>query len=180
MSSAMIWIGMDVHKDTVMAAVYLDNAQEPEIVQQLVNDTRKLKRFFDRWSRRGEIRSCYEASGAGYVLQRAISEWGYDCEIIAPSRIPVRPGERRKHDRKDATQLARLYRAGELVTIRIPSVAEEQVHTLLSELFANVDSLSEGSLQAYLISPDKAKQGLSIPLHPAAAALLRDSRRPGG
>jgi len=90
MSSAMIWIGMDVHKDTVMAAVYLDNAQEPEIVQQLVNDTRKLKRFFDRWSRRGEIRSCYEASGAGYVLQRQMTDWGYGCEVVAPSLIPIR------------------------------------------------------------------------------------------
>jgi TRAP transporter TAXI family solute receptor len=55
----------------------------------------------------------------------------------------------------------------------------EHVHTLLSELFANVDSLSEGSLQAYLISPDKAQQGLSIPLHPAATAFLRDNRGPG-
>ncbi len=71
MSSSMIWIGMDVHKDTVMVAVYADEAKEPEIVQQLPNDTRKLKRFFERLSRRGEIRGCYEASGAGYVLQRA-------------------------------------------------------------------------------------------------------------
>jgi transposase len=127
----MIWIGMDVHKDTVMAAVYLDNAQEPEIVQQLVNDTRKLKRFFDRWSRRGEIRSCYEASGAGYVLQRQMTDWGYGCEVVAPSLIPIRPGERRKHDRRDATQLARLYRAGELVQIRIPSAAEERVRDVI-------------------------------------------------
>lgn len=131
MSSSIIWIGMDVHKDTVMVAVYTDDAREPEIVQQLPNDPRKLKRFFQRWGRRGEIRSCYEASGAGYVLQREITEWGHDCEIVAPSLIPIRPGERQKHDRKDATQLARLYRAGELVTIRIPSAAEERVRDLV-------------------------------------------------
>ena len=45
--------------------------------------------------------------------------WGHACEIVAPSLIPRRPGERRKHDRKDAEELARLYRAGELVTIRV-------------------------------------------------------------
>ena len=130
-STPIIWIGMDVHKDTVMVAVFEDRNPEAEIVKQLPNDDRKLRRFFERWSRRGAIRSCYEASGAGYVLHRSITEWGYDCEIIAPSLIPVRPGERRKHDRRDAMQLARLYRAGELVTIRIPTAAEERVRDLV-------------------------------------------------
>ena len=131
MSSSMISIGMDVHKDTVMLAVYIDDSREPEIVQQLPNDHRKLKRFFERWSRRGEVRSCYEASGAGYVLHREITEWGYDCDVVAPSLTPIRPGEHRKHDRRDAIHLARLYRAGELVTIRIPSPAEERVRDLV-------------------------------------------------
>ena len=130
-STPMIWIGMDVHKDTVMVAVFKDRNREAEIVQQLPHDDRKLRRFFERWSKRGEIRSCYEASGAGYVLHRSITEWGHACEIIAPSLIPVRPGERRKNDRRDATQLARLYRAGELVTIRIPSAEEERVRDLV-------------------------------------------------
>lgn len=57
-------------------------------------------------------RACYEASGAGYGLEREIRSWGYACEIVAPSLTPRRPGERRKHDRKDAEELARLYRAG--------------------------------------------------------------------
>lgn len=130
-STRIIWIGMDVHKDTVMVAVFEDRNETAEIVQQLPNDTRKLRRFFERWGKRGEIRSCYEASGAGYVLHRQITEWGYECEVIAPSLIPVRPGERRKHDRRDATQLARLYRAGELVPIRIPTAAEERVRDLI-------------------------------------------------
>ncbi len=130
-SSSIIWIGMDVHKDSVMLAVYVDDSKEPELVEALPNDLRKLKRFFDRWSRRGEIRTCYEASGAGYVLHREITAWGYHCDIVAPSLIPVRPGDRRKHDRKDAKQIGRLYRSGELVAIRIPSAAEEQVRDLV-------------------------------------------------
>lgn len=130
-SNSIIWIGMDVHKDTVMVAVFKDRRSEPEIVQQLHNDPRKLRRFFERWAKHGEIRSCYEASGAGYVLHREITEWGYDCEVIAPSLIPIRPGERRKHDRRDAMQLARLYRAGELTPIRIPSANEERVRDLV-------------------------------------------------
>jgi transposase len=131
MSSSIIWIGMDVHKDTVMVAVYVDDARDPEVVQELPNESRKLKRFFQRWSRRGEVRSCYEASGAGYVLQREVTEWGYGCEVVAPSLIPVGPGDRRKHDQKDAFQMARLYRAGELTVVRVPSCAEERARDLV-------------------------------------------------
>ena len=125
-SSSIIWIGMDVHKDSVMLAVYVGNSTEPELVKPLPNDPRKLKRFFERWSRRSEIRACYEASGAGYVLHREITDWGYHCDIVAPSLIPIRPGDRRKHDRKDAKQIGRLYPAGEFTAIRIPSAAAEE------------------------------------------------------
>ena len=58
-------------------------------------------------------------------------ELGHECEIVAPSLIPRRLGERRKHDRKDAEDLARLYRAGELVTIWVPSEREERVQDLV-------------------------------------------------
>jgi transposase len=76
--------------------------------------------------RDGALRACYEASGAGYVLHRALLEWGYACEVIAPSLIPKRSGVQRKRDTRDAADLARLYRAGELTAIRIPSEADER------------------------------------------------------
>jgi len=78
-----------------------------------------------------EVRACYEASGAGYVLHRALREWGYACEVIAPSLIPKRPGVQRKHDTYDASELARRYRAGELTAVRIPSEAEERVRDVV-------------------------------------------------
>jgi transposase len=65
------------------------------------------------------------------VLHRALRESGYACEVIAPSLIPKRPGVQRKHDKRDATDLARLYRAGELVAVRIPSEAEERVRDVV-------------------------------------------------
>ena len=87
--------------------------------------------FFQRLWDPGQIRSCYEASGAGYVLQRWMSAWGYACDLIAPSLIPTKPGDRRKHDKRDAIQLARLYRAGELTTIHIPTESEERIRDLV-------------------------------------------------
>ena len=130
-SESLVFVGMDVHQDTVTLAVFEGVSKDAAVVQKLPNDPRKLRRFFDRWAERGELRTCYEASSAGYVLYRELTEWGHACEIIAPSMIPVRPGEQRKHDRRDAIMLARLYRAGELVTIRIPSPTDERVRDLV-------------------------------------------------
>ena len=130
-SESMIFIGMDVHQNSVTLAVFEGASKEAAVVQKLPNDLRQLRRFFERWAERGLVRTCYEASGAGYVLYRELTEWGYSCEIIAPSMTPIRPGEQRKHDRRDAIMLARLYRAGELVPIRIPSPNDERVHDLV-------------------------------------------------
>ena len=114
----IIYLGMDVHKDSITIAVLPAGAPTPTRVDRLPYDVAKLKRYLDRVARGGEIRACYEASGAGYVLQRTMQEWGYACEVIAPSLIPKRPGVQRKHDKYDASELARLYRGGELTAMR--------------------------------------------------------------
>ena len=126
-----VYVGMDVHKDSVMIAVFPEGVREPTVVKRLSHNPRGLRRLLDRLARQHEVRACYEASGAGYVLERMIRGWGHACEIVAPSLIPRRPGEQRKHDRKDAEELARLYRAGELVTIRVPTEREERVRDVV-------------------------------------------------
>ena len=127
----IIYLGLDVHKDSITIAVLPEAAKTPTRLDRLPNDLPKLKRWLDRVARDGELRACYEASGAGYVLHRALQEWGYACAVIAPSLIPTRPGVQRKHDKRDAADLARFYRAGELVVIRIPSEAEERVRDVV-------------------------------------------------
>jgi transposase len=127
----IIYLGMDVHKESITIAVLPGEAKTPTRLDRLPNDLPKLKRWLDRVARDGELRACYEASGAGYVLHRALQEWGYACEVIAPSLIPKRAGVQRKHDKRDATDLARFYRAGELTVVRIPSEAEERVRDVV-------------------------------------------------
>jgi transposase len=127
----IIYLGLDVHKDSVTIAVLPAGAVAPTRIDKYPNDFAKLRRVFERHAKDGELRACYEASGAGYVLQRAMHGWGYHCDVIAPSLIPTKPGVQRKHDKYDAGQLARLYRAGELTVIRIPSEAEERVRDLV-------------------------------------------------
>jgi transposase len=128
---SIIYLGLDVHKDSITIAVLPEGAKTPTRVDRLVNDLPKLKRWLERVARDGELRVCYEASGAGYVLHRALQEWGVACEVIAPSLIPKRAGVQRKHDKRDAADLARLYRAGELTPVRIPSEADERVRDVV-------------------------------------------------
>lgn len=128
---SIIYLGLDVHKDSITIALLPGSAKAPTRVDRLPNDLPKLKRYLERLARDGELRACYEASGAGYVLQRAMREWGYACDVIAPSLIPHRAGVQRKHDKRDACELARLYRAGELTPVRIPSEAEERVRDVV-------------------------------------------------
>jgi len=128
---SIIYLGLDVHKESITIAVLPADAKGPTSVDRLPNDLPRLKRYVERIQARGEIRACYEASGAGYVLHRAMREWGLACDVIAPSLIPKRPGVQRKHDKYDAAELARLYRAGELTPVRIPSEAEERVRDVV-------------------------------------------------
>jgi transposase len=128
---SIIDLGMDVHKDSITIAVLEGGAKTPDRLDRIPNDLAKLRKYVDRVAERGEIRSCYEASSAGYVVHRAMREWGYRCDVIAPSLIPKRPGVQRKHDKRDATELARLHRAGELTAVRVPTEAEERVRDVV-------------------------------------------------
>ena len=112
---------MDVHKDSITIAVLPAGAKTPTRLERLANDLPRLKKWLARVAREaeGDVQACYEASGAGYVLHRALRDWGYACDVIALSLILKRSGVHRKHDRRDAADLARLYRAGELVPVHI-------------------------------------------------------------
>ncbi len=95
---SIIYLGMDVHKESITIAVLPATAKTATRIDRLPNDLPKLKRYLERVARQGELQVCYEASGAGYVLHRALREWGYACDVIAPSLIPKRPGVQRKHE----------------------------------------------------------------------------------
>jgi transposase len=73
---------------------------------------------------------CYEAGPCGYGLYRQLTEAGHDCQVVAPSLIPKKPGERIKTDRRDALKLARLLRAGDLTAVWVPDAEQEAMRDL--------------------------------------------------
>jgi transposase len=129
--SVIFWVGLDVHKDSITAAVFRGRDPEPLRVDRIPNEPKRIRRYFERLQRDGQARVCYEASGAGYVLQRMLLEWGIPCELAAPSLIPRRAGEHRKTDRRDAIKIARDFRDDRLVLIHIPTEEEERVRDLV-------------------------------------------------
>jgi transposase len=129
-STETLWVGLDVHQNSITAAILDDDAQEP-VIQRLSGDLNATRRLFRRLSKQGTPRACYEASGAGYVLQRVLTRDGFHCEVIAPSLIPRKPGDRRKTDRLDAAKLAEYYRGGHLTPVAIPDEQQETVRQLL-------------------------------------------------
>src|SRR5712671_2899096 len=84
---------------------------------------------------------CYEAGPTGYGLYRQITELGQECIVAAPSLIPKKPGDRVKTNRRDALNLAKLLRAGELTAVWVPDARHEAMRDLVRAREAAVDDL---------------------------------------
>ena len=123
---------MDVHKKTIAFCVYSAYTGKVVDERELLHDLPKVIKYLLKiQDRRGKIHSCYEASSCGFGLHRALEAQGILCEVVAPSSIPRRSGERVKTDRRDARKLATLYAADLLTTINIPDEEQEAVRSLL-------------------------------------------------
>jgi len=120
---------MDVHKNTISAAVLEADSVSP-VVDKISSDDEMVRRLVGRFPEPRRVWACYEAGPTGYELARLLDSLGVHCEVIAPSLIPARPGDRIKTDRRDARRLALLFRAGQLSGVRVPTVAEEAVRDL--------------------------------------------------
>lgn len=127
----IIWVGLDVHKNSTTVAV-LDPKSENDVeVIRLGADLNELRKLMRRLSKHGTVRACYEASGAGFVVHRVLERDGFSCAVIAPSLIPARPGDRLKTDRRDAVKLAKLFRAELLTPVHVPDEEQEAIRDLV-------------------------------------------------
>src|SRR5204863_1001615 len=123
-------IAFDQHAATTVAAVLWAGHRTPAL-HPLTSDSGTILKFVARFCRAATVTCCYEAGPCGFELQRALRARDIPCEVIAPALIPRRPGDRVKTDRRDAAQLAVLYRAGALTAIHIPTEQEEAARDLL-------------------------------------------------
>jgi transposase len=125
-----LWVVFDVHKNSLVAGVLPAVGGKPEVTR-LENTERAVRRIVDRLGGPKGLAVAYEAGPCGYDLFRLLSRMGVACDVIAPSLVPVRAGDRVKTDRRDAKKLVRLYRAGELSFVEPPSPEQEGLRDLV-------------------------------------------------
>jgi transposase len=139
MNKTVHYIGLDVHKETI--AVAIAPAENSEVRSYgIINGTLEaLDKLIKKLQQPGvELRFVYEAGPCGYVIYRHLKKKGLHCQVVAPSLIPKKASDRVKTDRRDAQQLARLYRAGELTAIYVPDEEDEAMRDLVRARHAAV------------------------------------------
>jgi transposase len=124
------FVGLDVHKDSIAVAVAEAGRAPARLLGSIAHDVGKLRKLLARYGEPGAVQVVYEAGPTGYGLQRELARRGYQCQVIAPSLIPKRAGDRIKTDHRDGLRLAELARAGELRAVWIPDPADEAIRDL--------------------------------------------------
>ena len=126
------YVGLDVHKDTTVAAVAeAGRTGEVRVYGTISSDLGALEKVLRKLG--GEavtLHVVYEAGPTGYVVYRRVQQLGIACIVVAPTKTPQAKGVRQKTDRRDAEQLARLHRAGELTAIHVPDAVDESIRDL--------------------------------------------------
>jgi transposase len=131
MKNVTTYVGIDAHKKDLFVAMLLGHEKTP-VTWQLANEPKAVHRLVRKLEREtpGPIRVFYEAGPCGYALQRQVTTSRVSCEVVAPSLIPRKPGERVKTNRRDARKLAELGRAGLLTAVQPPTPEDEAVRDL--------------------------------------------------
>ena len=158
--SKVLFLGLDVHAETIAVAV-AETAEEVRSMGVIPNRLESIRKLVHKLGPVQHLRACYEAGPTGYVLYWHLTQLGVACEVIAPSLVPTKAGDRVKTDRLDAEKLARCHRAGELTAVWVPDAAHEALRDLVR-------------------AREAAKKDQLKARHRLGKFLLRHGRRPEG
>ncbi|WNK21186.1 IS110 family transposase [Halomonas piscis] len=166
------YIGLDVHKASISVAIAEAGRQAPEFRGEIPNEPQAIDKLVRQLSQRFDgqpLLFSYEAGPCGYGVYHQIQASGHDCEVVAPTLIPQRAGDRIKTDRRDAKMLARLSRSGELTPVWVPTPEQEAIRDLTRarEDMKAAELRARQRLNAFLLRHSKIYPGKSkwIPAH---------------
>lgn len=154
------FVGLDVHAETIAVAL-AEGDTEARSVGVIPNRPESVSKLVKKMGRPDSWKVCYEAGPTGYVLYWQLTQLGVHCDVVAPTLVPVRAGDRVKTDRRDARKLASSYRAGELTPVWVPDAEHEALRDLVR-------------------AREAAKKDQLRARHRLGKFLLRHGRRPVG
>jgi transposase len=128
--SKIRFVGLDVHADTIAVAIAEPNG-EVRSIGTIPNRVDSVRKLVAKLAPAKQLRACYEAGPTGYVLYWQLTALGVDCQVVAPTLVPTKAGDRVKTDRRDAEKLARCHRAGDLTAVWVPDEAHEALRDLI-------------------------------------------------
>jgi transposase len=130
MGKSIRYVGLDVHADTIAVAI-CEGRGEARSLGTIPNRPEAVRKLIKRLEPVSTLRVCYEAGPTGYALYWQLTGLGVKCEVVAPTLVPVKAGDRVKTDRRDAEKLARSYRSGDLTPVWVPDAAHEALRDVV-------------------------------------------------
>ena len=130
MQKKVRFLGLDVHAETIAVAV-AEADGEVGSLGVIANRAESVRKLIRKLGSGEELRACYEAGPTGYVLYWQLAELGVQCDVVAPTLVPTKSGDRVKTDRRDAVKLARCHRAGDLTAVWVPDASTEALRDLV-------------------------------------------------
>src|SRR5712671_4640142 len=130
MKEKLRFLGLDVHAETIAVAI-AESDGEVRSLGTIPNRLESIRKLIKKLGQREKLRACYEAGPTGYVVYWLLTSLGVKCDVVAPTLIPVKAGDRVKTDRRDAEKLARLHRSGELTAVWVPDGQHEALRDLV-------------------------------------------------
>jgi transposase len=124
------FVGLDVHAETIAVAV-AEGRNRVRSLGTIANRPEAVRRLLGKLGKLTDLRVCYEAGPTGYALYWQLTQLGVQCEVIAPSLVPMKSGDRIKTDRRDAERLARSHQAGDLTPVWVPDAKHEALRDLV-------------------------------------------------
>jgi transposase len=130
MREKLRFLGLDVHAETIAVAVAEPDG-EVRSLGTIANREDSIRKFIRKLGSPEHLRACYEAGPTGFVLYWQLTQLRVKCDVIAPSLVPKKPGDRVKTDRRDALKLARSHRSGDLTAVWVPDEGSEALRDLV-------------------------------------------------
>jgi transposase len=130
MKEKLRFLGLDVHAETIAVAI-AESDGEVRSLGTIPNRLESIHKLIKKQGPAEKLRACYEAGPTGYVVYWQLAELGVKCDVVAPTLVPVKAGDRVKTDRRDAEKLARSHRSGDLTAVWVPDEGSEALRDLV-------------------------------------------------